>query len=64
MIFLYNIFIHKNHVHANQFFILLDINRLPHPTKPNPYHLPIFIIVQFMKKKVLHEAHNIKIQIS
>ena len=58
--FLYNIFINKNHVHTNQFSILLGINRLPHPTKSNPYHLIIFIVVHLMKKIVLHEAYNTK----
>ena len=62
--FLYNIFINKNYVHTNQFSILFYINKLSHPTKSNPYRLTISIIVQFMKKRVLHEAHNTKIQIS
>ena len=56
------LFINNKYVHTNQFSILLDINRLPHPTKPNSYHPTIFIIVQLMKKnkRVLHEAHNTK----
>lgn len=58
--FLCNLFINKNNVHINQFSILLGINRLPHPTKSNPYHPTIFIIVQLMKKRVLHERHNTK----
>ena len=57
---LYNIFINKNHVHINQFSTVLGINKLPHPTKSNSYHQIIFIIVQLMKKRVLHEAHNTK----
>ena len=60
MNFLYNFFVNKNHVHTNQFSILLAINRLPHPTKPNSYHPTIFIITQLMKKRVLYEAHNTK----
>ena len=50
----------KNNVHTNQLSILLGINRLPHPPKSNPYHPTIFIIVQLMKKRVLHKAHNTK----
>ena len=45
MNFLYNIFINKNHVHTNQFSILLGINRLPYPTKLNLYYPTIFIII-------------------
>ena len=60
MNFLYNIFINKSHVHTNQFFIILDINKLSHPTKPNSYHLTISIIIQLMKKRALHEAQNTK----
>ena len=60
MNFLYNIFINKNHINTNQFSIFFSISRLPHPTKPNPYYPTIFIIVQLMKKRVLHEAHNTK----